>query len=151
MKLFREGRLSGDSIQTGNVLVVELHSRDAEALASPERYTMNRFSSFPHTYFEGGMGWQPMDKVHLQVEDPPQSTELPVELSLDPGGDLYFTIWDNQALHEVGFDTSFEAAEPFLTADPSLQLARVGVDTIRFFGLNVVARALESSPQSSFF
>lgn len=151
MKLFREGNLRDSNLQTGNVLVVELHDQDAEDLSSTDHYTMRRFSAFPHTFYEGGMGWQPEDKVHFEVQPALPDTALPVEVSLDPGGDLYFTLWDGAALQAVGFDERFAATEPFVAADPSQQLARVGIDTIRFFGLNMVARALETSSQTSLF
>jgi hypothetical protein len=139
MNIFREGKLRNSDVATGDILSVELRESDIEALTTV-RYTMNRFSQFR----QQRLGWDQLDKAHVYLRAPeeiPDPSDESVTLQLDPGGDLYFTIWENQALREARPCQQFPR-EQILQSDPSGTLVRLGIEVVRFYGLSNLAGEL---------
>lgn len=113
-------------------LNVYLDDVDVELLADPARgYTTDRFMGC--TDGEGLNGWAFEDKIHIRLETPMNFDENDkfVELSLDGGGDLYFSIWNSSRLQSASPHEEFIAESPFVIADPSHKLRQVGIQAIR--------------------
>ena len=141
MQVRREGKLKNSDLRTGDTLSIELFERDIEELIDPRRrYTMARFMEFRHT----GLGWAPEDKLHINLERPfePEDAEQLANLSLDPGGDLYFTIWEGEPLRQARAGEEFRDLNTLVTSDPSNTLQRLGIRAVTFYNLNRLSRAL---------
>jgi hypothetical protein len=114
---------------------VYFDSRDIDLLVDPEvAYVTDRFMGCTD---EGTIpGWAPEDKLHIRLETPRTSEDEAkvAEVQLDPGGDLYFTIWNSAALRNYQ-PIEFQAAEPFVTSDPSRKLAHAGIKSFCFHQL----------------
>ncbi len=111
---------------------VYFEERDIQLLADPEiAYVTDRFMGCtePGSF----IGWAPEDKVHIHLKTPryPEDDAKVAEVQLDPGGDLYFTIWNSTALRNYS-PIEFEAKSPFVTSDPSGKLAYVGIRAFCF-------------------
>lgn len=146
MQIFRSERLDmvkGRLVRTPTELLdLYLDPQDITALADPERrYTMDRFMGCTE---RGGIaGWAIEDKVHIRLDTPfgDHGKKL-AELSLDPGGDLYFTIWNGESLREASEHVEFNDMNSFVTSDPSEKLKHVGIKTIRLHQLSELAAKL---------
>ena len=146
MQMFRSERLdmvNGRLVRTSTELLdLYLDPQDIEALVDPERrYTMDRFMGCTE---RGGIpGWAIEDKVHIRLDTPFGGyTKKLAELSLDPGGDLYFTIWNGEPLRRASEHEEFNDMDSFVTSDPSEKLKHVGIKTIRLHQLSELAAKL---------
>jgi len=125
---------------------IELTDKDTELLADPSiAYTTDRFMGCTE---DGTInGWAPEDKIHVRLESPrePEDDNKVAELRLDPGGDLYFTIWNSTALRSAQQHTEFLAEAPFVTSDPSGKLGHAGIKAVRFHNMVDLATRLTES------
>lgn len=104
-------------------------------------YTMDRMMGCTD---EGAIdGWAVEDKVHVRLQLPRDETdhEKVAELALDTGGDLYFTIWNSNALR-LFVPVEFTAGAPFVTSDPGHKLGSVGITTVCLHQLAELAQRL---------
>jgi hypothetical protein len=111
-------------------LDIYFSGRDVDSLADPSiAHIGGRFMEFSEEL--SIKGWAPEDKVHIKVQVPTSSEEdeKVVELQLDPGGDLYFTIWNSLALRAYK-PIEFATVAPFLTSDPSDKLGHAGIKAV---------------------
>jgi hypothetical protein len=123
---------------------IDLLENDLNRLADPAiAYTTDRFMGCT----ENGSinGWAPEDKIHIKLETPLESKDdnKVAELQLDPGGDLYFTIWNSSALQAADQHSEFIAEAPFLTSDPSNKLGEAGIKAVRFHNMVDLAERLQ--------
>jgi hypothetical protein len=111
-------------------LDVYFDGRDLDLLADPSiGYLSNRFMECNEDL--SIEGWAAEDKVHVNVRTPvsPDENEKVAELQLDPGGDLYFTIWNSLALRAYQ-PIEFAAVAPFVTSDPNDRLGQAGIKAV---------------------
>ncbi len=148
MDIRREGFLTDSQVGTGNILSLELHTKDIEALADPRnRYSMKRFGGLLHG--RQTVGWGIEDKVHVNLAEPDRGKQLnqPLSISLDPGSDLYYTLWMNDHLATAGLVFQTENIYDVLEHDPSNMLKRLGITVLRCYNLQFLADTLRSTGQ----
>jgi len=142
MEIFREGRLRNSDLKTGNILSLELHELDIENLLRPRH---NRSGIRFMQCKQWGLGWAPEDKASVSLKDPKErfNDENGIaNLALDPGGDLYFTIWNSPELLVAKGCEVFDDLSTFITSDPSLRIHHLGIEVVRMYGLDALAGAL---------
>lgn len=145
MDLWREGNLTDGNPHTGDILSLELYSNDIQRLINPKhRQIMNRFLGLRHGLVPG---WAAEDKIHVEFKEPnsEEDTGQYANLSLDPGGDLYFTIWDSERLKQAEPCEVFDDINTFVRHDPSQILQRIGIVAARIYGLSSIAWAKADS------
>lgn len=148
MRISRYGKLTDSDISTGDMLEVQLHTDDIKALCDPSlRYCMDRFGGCSN----GVAGWALEDKVHVHLENPEfsQDPEALANLSLDPGGDLYFSIWENERLKQAVATEDFNR-ESIVTSDPSDRLHMLGIEVVRLVNLDYLAHQLQHGDRVGF-
>lgn len=137
--LKREG--SGLTTYPSEILSLELSASDIDRLADPRiRFATARFMEFE----EPVAGWAPEDKVHVWLKDPvaAEDNDIAAELRLDPGGDLYFTVWNNDSLRAAGEFIEYADMEKFIKDDPSNIIPALGIQIIRLYRLSDLASRL---------
>ncbi len=142
MNIFREGKPNDLDPSRADVLSVEINQHDIEALADPARgQTMDRFASFER----GVIGWAREDKAHIKLDRPhsPEKSEQLVSLWCDPGGDLYFTIWEGERLMRSEAAENFPDVHAILESDPNRHIRTAGIHAVRFYFLDELARELK--------
>jgi len=104
--------------------------------------TNHRFMDCTTTGSVGG--WAPEDKIHMRLETPQDVEDYNrfVDLSLDPGGDLYFTIWNSWALRRACMHEVLSVDDSFVRSDPSNRLGQVGIKSVRLHNLPDLAARL---------
>ena len=134
MYIRRQGTLFEGDLSKADTLTLELCASDAEKLKDPDqRMSMDRFASFKHRCY----GWGPMDKVFVRLED--QQEDYPsvlANVALDPGGDLFFTVFNTPELADLQPGHLFDDITD-VVANPTdvARLAQVHVEHIRIDGL----------------
>ena len=143
MNLVRDGRLTNSDIETGDRLLLELYADDILALTETEgdKRIGVRISALRRKMLGG---WDLMDKVEVSFEDGcGLSNEVsPITLRLDPGGDLYFCIYNNPALRQVDQNRIHELNQSDIT-DPNDRLLERGVGRVAVIGLGFFKQALD--------
>jgi len=142
MNLYREGLLFQGREGCGVVLTLDL-------CGSQERLVRDgRILGYRMMMFGGLKGWALEDKLNVEIEKSPllQKTSLPANLRLDPGGDMYFTVNDNEALSDINSIGSidFEDLSQFVLYGEE-RLQAVGVSVISIYGLQGVRRQLRQN------
>lgn len=147
MDIARMGRLKDSELGTGDKLCLELDGGDIVPLLQ-NGYTMSRFMGLKHGVQT--KGWQPEDKVHIalqhQLTPKEENVGTACRLHLDPGGDLYYTIFNDAALHRA--PTCIELPLPNDSVDDAYgTLARLGIVAVRFLYLDALAGAIRHPEQ----
>jgi hypothetical protein len=143
MNLLRDGRLTNSDIETGDRLLLELYATDVLALTEfdgPKQIGV-RISGLRRKILSG---WDLMDKIQVDFEDKgdPSGNAAPITLRLDPGGDLYFRIYDNPALRQVDQNRIYELDRPDID-DPNNRLIERGVGRVAVIGLGFFQQVLD--------
>jgi hypothetical protein len=124
-------------------LDIYLENADINCLANVSlRHTVHRFMECST---QGSIeGWAPEDKMHMRLETPQNADDYNrfVDLSVDPGGDLYFAIWNSWALRGAHMHEQFLIDDSFVRSDPSNRLGQVGIKTVRIHDLHELAARL---------
>lgn len=124
-------------------LDIYLENADINRLANvSQRHTVHRFMTC--TTHGSIDGWAPEDKIHMSLETPrnPDDYNRFVDLSLDPGGDLYFAIWNSWALRSARIHEQFLVDDSFVRSDPTNKLGQAGIKTVRIHDLHELAARL---------
>jgi hypothetical protein len=124
-------------------LDIYLENADVNRLANVSlRHTVHRFLCCTT---QGSIsGWAPEDKIHMRLETPHDADDHNrfVDLSLDPGGDLYFTLWNSWALRRACMHEVFSVDDSFVRSDPNNKLGQVGIKSVRLHNLPDLAARL---------
>lgn len=148
MDIIREGELVESRLGTGNILTLELKLDDIEALVDPNRrYSMNRFAGMLHGFQTEG--WAPEDKAHIFLKRPEVEEEKaqPVTLSLDPGGDLTYTLWMNDDLISLSANYKSDSLDEIVESDPSDKLHFLGITAVKVTNICFLADELRRTGQ----
>ncbi len=116
------------------ILSLELSDNDITRLVDPSiGFCTARFMEFEAPV----AGWAPEDKAWVRFEDsiPEEKHTQIASLSLDPGGDLYFTIWKSRRLEHADECMEFAEIDELVSHDPSNILQALGIRIVRMYSL----------------
>lgn len=143
MDLVRDGRLTNSDIETGDRLLLELYGQDIFDLSDTEG--LRRIGVRMCQLRRGRLrGWDSMDKAQVSFYDGDraQATGVPISLRLDPGGDLYFSVFDNSELRGVDQLGVHEIDEKDVL-DPNDVLSQRGISRVAVIGLGFFRQVLD--------